>query len=265
MTTVPTSQIRTMPGTDVSIDQIDAVIFDMDGVVTDTARVHHQCWKEVFDAYLRRRAEKTGETFRPFETADYLRYVDGKPRYDGAANFLQSREIRLERGDPSDRPGYETVYGLANLKNHAFEETVAREGVHVFGSTVAFIRSLRKHGVLTALISSSRHARGILRSADIEDLFDEVVDGNDAVKHSLPGKPDPAIFLMAARQLDVDPGRSAAVEDALAGVEAARRGGFRLVIGVDRNSQADALRAHGANIVVDDLDDLNVDLISDNS
>ncbi len=254
-----------MPGTDVPVDQIDAVIFDMDGVVTDTARVHRACWKEVFDSYLRRRAERTGEAFRPFETADYLRCVDGKPRYDGAANFLSSRQIRLESGDPSDPPGYETVYGLANLKDRTFERAVAREGVQVFGSTVTFIRALRRHGVLTALISSSRHARGILRTADIENLFDEVVDGNDAVEHNLAGKPDPAIFLMAARQLAVDPGRSAVVEDALAGVEAARRGGFRLVIGVDRSSQADALRAHGANIVVDDLEGLNVDLISGNS
>jgi len=242
----------------VAFDRLDAVIFDMDGVVTDTARTHACAWKRVLDDFLHARAERTGEVFWPFGDEDYLRYVDGKPRYDGAESFLSSRRITLERGASSDPPGHNTVCALGNLKDREFERTVKEEGVKPFESTVTLIRSLRSHGIRTALISSSRHARTLLAAAGITDLFDAIVDGGDAEALELPGKPEPAIFLAAARQLAADPSRAAVVEDALAGVEAGRRGGFCFVVGIDRSSQADALREQGANVVVRDLSDLEL-------
>jgi trehalose 6-phosphate phosphatase len=249
---------ETTPKVGVPIGGLDAFIFDMDGVVTDTAGVHARCWKRVFDDFLRARSERTGEDLRLFEEEDYLRYVDGKPRYDGVESFLSSRMISLERGSSSDPPGYDTVCALGNLKDHEFERVVNEEGVKLFESTIAFIRTLRSHGIRTALISSSRHAKTMLAAAGITVIFDAIVDGADAEALGLPGKPEPAIFLAAARQLAVDPSRSVVVEDALAGVEAGHRGGFCLVIGVDRSSQAAALRQHGADVVVSDLSDLEL-------
>lgn len=236
-----------------SLDRFDAVIFDMDGVVTDTAGVHARCWKHAFDDVLCAQSRRTGEAVRRFDDDDYLRYVDGKPRYDGVESFLSSRAITLERGSPSDSPGYDTVCALGNLKDREFERVTAEEGVAVFESTLAFLRLLRSGHIGTALISSSRHARALLATAGITDLFDTIVDGVDAEALDLPGKPDPAIFLTAARQLGVAVVRSIVVEDALAGVEAGHRGGFGLVIGIDRSSLADALRHHGADLVVPDL------------
>jgi beta-phosphoglucomutase family hydrolase len=241
----------------VPIDRIDGVIFDMDGVVTDTARLHARCWKRVFDEYLRAHSE-TGETFRPFDEEDYLRYVDGKPRYDGVESFLSSRAITLEHGSSSDPPGYDTVCALGNLKDQDFEQAVREEGVTPFESTLTLLRSLRSLGISTALISSSRHARAILAAAGIANLFDVIVDGVDADTLGLPGKPDPAIFLTAARLLGIAPSRAVVVEDALSGVEAGHRGGFSFVIGIDRRSHADALRQHGADIVVEDLSDFEL-------
>lgn len=242
----------------VRIDELDAFIFDMDGVVTDTARVHAQCWKEVFDQYLRERSKRSREPFAPFTEDDYLRFVDGKPRYDGAASFLLSRGDDLRRGEPSDLPGYDSVSGIANLKDREFERLVTSHGVAPFPTTVSFIRSLRSRGLKTALISSSRHAKVILTAADIIGLFDVVVDGIEAEALALPGKPDPAIFLTAARLLEAAPSRSAVVEDALAGVEAGHRGHFGLVVGVDRVSHAGELREHGADLVVGDLAELEL-------
>ena len=242
----------------VRVDELDAVIFDMDGVVTDTATVHARCWKEVFDRYLQDRSKRSGEAFSEFTNDDYLRYVDGKPRYDGAASFLMSRGLDLARGEASDPPGYDSVCSIANLKDHEFERLVSSEGVAPFPTTVSFIHSLRSRQLRTALISSSRHAKVILGTAGILDLFDVVVDGIDAEALALPGKPDPAIFLTAARLLGVAPSRSAVVEDALAGVEAGRRGGFGLVVGVDHVSHADELREHGADVVVPDLAELEL-------
>ncbi|MGP0029266.1 MAG: HAD family hydrolase [Acidimicrobiales bacterium] len=244
--------------TPVSTDRFDAVIFDMDGVVTDTARVHASCWKLVFDDFLHHRSERSAEVFRPFDDGDYLRYVDGKPRYDGVESFLSSRQIALDRGLPSDPPGFDTVCALGNLKDREFERVVSRDGVTLFESTCRLIRTLRSRGIRTALISSSRHARTMLAATGITDLFDATVDGIDADALKLPGKPDPAIFLAAAGQLGVAASRAAVVEDALAGVEAGRRGGFSFVIGVDRTSHADALRAHGADVVVKDLSELEL-------
>jgi alpha,alpha-trehalase len=244
----------------VPVDRLDGVIFDMDGVVTDTARVHARCWKRVFDNHLRARSDGTGEPFRSFNEEDYLRYVDGKPRYDGVESFLSSRHITLEHGAPSDPPGYDTVCALGNLKDQEFERAVKEEGVTVFESTLTFLRSLRSLGVRTALISSSRHAKAILATAAITDLFDVIVDGVDAEALDLRGKPDPAIFLAAAHQLGVAPSRAAVVEDALAGVEAGHRGGFSFVIGIDRRSHPEALCRHGADAVVTDLADLELQI-----
>lgn len=183
--------------------------------------------------------------------------MDGKPRYDGVESFLASRHLRLPHGSPSDAPGHDTVCALGNLKDHEFERLVARDGVPVFDSTAGFIRSLREHRILTALISSSRHARVMLASASITDLFDAIVDGVDAEALGLPGKPDPAIFLTAARALSVSPSRAAVVEDAIAGVQAGRRGEFAFVIGINRAHHAAELREEGADVVVDDLSALN--------
>lgn len=238
---------------DLFIDRFDAVIFDMDGVVTDSAVVHEHCWKAVFDDFLRARADHSGEDLRPFDEDDYLHYVDGKPRYEGAASFLASRRIELERGAPSDPPGHETVCALANLKDRDFELHVSRDGVPVFDSTISLIHSLRSYGVKTALISSSRHATVLLESAQIAEVFDVVIDGVEAEAVGLAGKPDPAIFLAAASRLHVAPFRAVVVEDAEAGVEAGRRGGFGFVLGIDRGAHADALRRHGASAVVTDL------------
>ncbi len=237
----------------IQVDRFDAAIFDMDGVVTDSAKVHERCWKAVFDSFLGGRSDQNEEGLAPFTEDDYLRYVDGKPRYDGVASFLESRRISLYRGSPSDPPGQGSVCALGNLKDRAFEEAVAEGGVDAFASTVSFLRSLRSSAIKTALISSSRHARVLLATARITDLFDVIVDGVDADRLGLAGKPDPAIFLTAATRLGVSPGRAVVIEDAESGVEAGHRGGFGLVIGIDRSGHADALRRHGANAVVNDL------------
>jgi len=245
--TAPTSR------TPLPLERIAAVIFDMDGVVTDTASLHSRCWKLVFDEFLRGCPETAGADLRPFDDDDYLRFVDGKPRYDGVESFLSSRHLHLGRGSPSDPPGHGTVCALGNLKDHEFERLVAEDGVAVFDSTVDLIRSLREHRVRTALISSSWHARALLESAGIDDLFDAIVDGIDSDALHLPGKPDPTVFLTAARAVSIPPSRAAIVEDAIAGVQAGHRGSFGLVIGIDRGHHAEELRAQGADLVVTDL------------
>ena len=239
-------------------DRLDGVIFDMDGVVSDTARIHQRCWKLVFDDYLRHRSAGTGEDLRLFHEGDYVRYVDGKPRYDGVESFLASRHISLPRGTPSNAPGEESICALGNLKDRIFEQAVAEDGVSLFDSTIVFLRTLRSHGIRTALISSSRHARVMLETAGITNLFDTIVDGIDAEALGLPGKPDPAIFVAAAQRIDVAPARAAVVEDALAGVEAGHRGGFGFVIGIGIGSHADELLDHGASVVVADLSEFEL-------
>jgi beta-phosphoglucomutase family hydrolase len=239
---------------------VDAVVFDLDGVVTRTAIVHARAWKRLFDAFLEERSRRLGEPFVPFDIeADYLRHVDGKPREDGVADFLASRGIDLSRGDPSDPPDRETVHGLGNRKDTYFQEALAREGVEVYESTVELIRVLRGNGVRTAIVSSSRNCGPVLAAAGLTDLFDVKVDGIDAAELGLPGKPDPAMFLEAARRLGVDPARAAVFEDALAGVQAGRRGGFALVVGVDRGGNRDGLLASGATAVVDDLAEVSAE------
>jgi alpha,alpha-trehalase len=241
------------------LDRVDAVVFDTDGVLTDTASVHAAAWKRLFDEYLEQRAELFGEPFRPFEQLDYLRYVDGKPRYDGVAGFLASRGVELPWGDPSDPPDRETVCGLGNRKNGYFLGHLREHGVRAFGNSVALVRRLADNGVRRAVVSASRNMRVVLDAAGIRDLFEVEVDGVDAARLGLAGKPDPALFLEAAGRLGVAPARAAVVEDALAGVEAGRRGGFAVVVGVDRAGQAAELAERGADLVVDDLGRLDLD------
>jgi alpha,alpha-trehalase len=237
----------------------DGVIFDLDGVVTQTAAVHAASWKRLFDGYLRERAAREASApgdgpYRPFDLdADYARYVDGKPRYDGVRDFLASRGIELPRGDPSDPPDKETVCGLGNRKNDLFNAEVREHGVETYPSTIELIRHLHEVGIRVGLMSSSKNTAMVLDVTGTTDLFEVRVDGVVAAQVGLPGKPDPAMYLEAARRLGVEAARSVVVEDALSGVEAGRRGGFALVIGVDRLGQADALRKAGADVVVDDL------------
>ena len=257
--------------TSIARRDFDAVIFDLDGVVTQTAAVHAAAWKRLFDAYLASRRACAGEAapsggaapaadpLRPFDRdADYARYVDGKPRYDGVRDFLASRGIVLPPGDPSDPPEAETVCGLGNRKNDLFNAEVREHGVQTYPTTVALIRQLHAAGIRTGLMSSSKNTAMVLDVTGTTDLFEVRVDGVVAAEVGLPGKPDPAMYLETARRLGVEPARSVVVEDALSGVEAGRRGGFGLVIGVDRLGQAEALREHGADVVVDDLAEVTV-------
>lgn len=243
----------------VRVQDFDAAIFDLDGVVTRTARVHAAAWKRLFDEYLHQHAEKTGESFRPFDIEhDYRPYVDGKPRYDGVTSFLESRGIALPQGDPSDPLDRETVCGLGNRKDQYFHEILQKEGVEVFDSTVVLIRRLRNRHVRTALVSSSRNARAVIGAAGLTDLFDVCIDGYDVARLGLRGKPEPDLLLKAAEELGVQPDRAIVVEDALSGVQAGRAGKFGLVVGVDRAAQASELKRNGADIVVPDLADLHV-------
>ena len=246
----------------ISTSRHNAVIFDLDGVVTQTAAVHAAAWKRLFDTYLRERAagsEAPDPALRPFDAgSDYGLYVDGKPRYDGVRDFLASRGIELPWGDPSDPPERETVCGLGNGKNAFFNAEVEEHGVKTFPSTIALIHELRDAGVKVGLMSSSKNTAMVLRVTGTTDLFEVRVDGVVAAEIGLPGKPDPAMYLEAARRMGVEPARAVVVEDALSGVEAGRRGGFALVIGVDRLGQAAALAEAGADVVVDDLDEVSV-------
>ncbi len=235
-------------------DEVAACLFDMDGVVTQTAVVHAAAWQEMFDEFLRQRAESTGTEFVPFDPhADYDAYVDGKPRLDGTRSFLASRGIGLPEGSPDDPAGSPTVYGLSNRKNALVLAKLAAGGVQVYDGSVAYIRAVRAKGISTAIVSSSKNTRQVLESAAIADLFDVRVDGLVAAERGLRGKPAPDTFLAAAEALHVPPGRAAVFEDALAGVEAGRAGHFALVVGVDRVGQAAELSEHGADIVVQDL------------
>ncbi|HOK28108.1 MAG TPA: beta-phosphoglucomutase family hydrolase, partial [Methanomassiliicoccaceae archaeon] len=241
------------------LNGIDAFILDMDGVVTNTSRVHAAAWKRAFDELLRERS-RSGENFTPFdERSDYLRYVDGKPRYEGAASFLASRGISLPYGDPSDGPEEHTVHGVGNRKNHYFVEHLERYGAEPYDTTVSFIRDMLSRGYRFALFTASKNAEKVLESSGLGDLFEVVVDGNDAQELGLRGKPSPDIILEAARRLGVSPDRAVVIEDALAGVEAGSAGGFATVIGADRGEQAAELKAHGADIVVRDLSELVVE------
>jgi beta-phosphoglucomutase family hydrolase len=238
-------------------DTIRACLFDLDGVLTKTAVVHAAAWKEMFDEFLRRRSEQTGEPFVPFDSkADYDRYVDGKPRYDGVRSFLASRGIELPEGSPDDPPDAETVAGLGNRKNDLVLALLRRDGVEAYEGSVRYVEAVHDAGLPCAVVSSSANTQEVLRAAGLERLFQLRVDGLTARAENLKGKPAPDTFLAAARKLGVEPAAAAVFEDALAGVEAGRAGDFGLVVGVDRTGQADALREHGADVVVQDLSEL---------
>ena len=240
--------------------RFDAVIFDLDGVITDTASLHAAAWKEMFDEILKEIADPAGKMQAPFDKKeDYLRFVDGKPRRTGVVDFLASRNIELPEGRPDDPPGKATVYGLGSRKNNLFRQKLSENGPNVYESSIRLIRDLRASNIGIGVVSSSKNCRPILETAGIIDLFDAIVDGRDAAERNLPGKPAPDIFLAAARQLDVQPKRTAVVEDALAGVQAGKLGHFACVIGVDRNDQGAALAAHGADVVVTDLCEVGID------
>jgi beta-phosphoglucomutase family hydrolase/RpiB/LacA/LacB family sugar-phosphate isomerase len=241
----------------VTRDRYEAVLFDMDGVITDTASIHASCWKTMFDEFLKKKAAQNGEPFRPFDIAtDYKLYVDGKPRYHGVRDFLKSRAIVLPEGTPQDPPSAETVCGLGNRKNELVNERLASGGAEAYPGTVAFIMYLRRLGIKTAVVTSSQNCQAVLQAAKVEDLFDARVDGDVLVKYHLAGKPAPDSFLKAAEMLGVSPLRAVVVEDAISGVRAGAEGGFRLVIGVDRKRNAEELKAQGAHIVVNDLAEL---------
>jgi alpha,alpha-trehalose phosphorylase len=236
----------------------DAVLFDLDGVVTHTARLHAAAWKDLFDDFLRRRAGQRGERFLPFDAkADYLSHVDGKPRYEGVRSFLAARGIVLPEGDPTDAPDATTIHGLGRRKDALFMDRLRTEGVEVFAPAVALIRTLRAQGLKTAVVTSSRNGREVLQASELEHLFDVRMDGMDAEAFGLEGKPHPDPFLKSAELLGVAPGRAVVIEDAISGVEAGRRGGFALVVGVDRGGNREALAAHGADVVVADLRELD--------
>jgi len=236
---------------------IRACLFDLDGVLTQTAKVHAAAWKEMFDAYLLERANRTGERFVPFDpVADYDQYVDGKPRYDGVRSFLASRGIELPEGDPNDPPSAETVHGLGNRKNELVLALLKRDGVEAYEGSVRYVQAVRAAGLHTAVVSASANCKDVLEAAGIENLFEVRIDGIVVEQRHLRGKPAPDTFLAAAKEVGVQPAEAAVFEDALAGVEAGRAGRFGFVVGVDRTGQREALLEHGADIVVSDLAEL---------
>jgi len=237
-----------------------ACLFDLDGVLTETAKIHSKAWKQMFDAYLRGRAEREGEDFVEFDAGeDYNDYVDGKPRYDGVRSFLASRGIELPEGSEDDPPDAETVCGLGNRKNQLVLELMKRDGVQAYPGSVRFVEAARDAGLRRAVVSSSANCEAVLRAAGIEELFEERIDGVVAKREELRGKPAPDTYLAAAKALGVEPAAATVFEDALSGVEAGRAGDFGFVVGVDRVHHADALREHGASVVVTDLAELLAD------
>jgi trehalose 6-phosphate phosphatase len=239
-----------------SRSEYDAAIFDMDGVVTRTAKVHLRAWKQMFDDYLKKHS---GDKGRPFNDEDYRRYVDGKPRYEGVKSFLASRGIELPYGTSEDGPEQETVCGLGNRKNRLFRRLIEENGVEVYAPAVDLLHRLRSAGFKTAVVSSSENCVAVLEAAGLLDLFDVKADGVDSKELGLEGKPSPDIFLVAAERLEVGPDRAVVLEDAISGVKAGERGHFALVIGVDRTGHGDDLKAKGADIVVTDLSTLDVE------
>jgi beta-phosphoglucomutase family hydrolase len=236
---------------------VRACLFDLDGVLTETATVHAAAWNEMFDSYLRERALRTGEEFVPFDpVADYGEYVDGKPRADGVRSFLSARGIEPPEGDPSDPAGAETVSGLGNRKNELVLGMIRERGVEAYPGSLRYLEAAREADMPLALVSSSSNAQDVLVAAGIEGFFEARIDGVVAERDHLNGKPSPDTFLAGARELGVEPDEGAVFEDALAGVAAGRAGGFACVVGVDRVGHGEALREHGASVVVADLAEL---------
>jgi beta-phosphoglucomutase family hydrolase len=238
-------------------EKVRACLFDLDGVLTDTASVHKKAWKMMFDAYLRERAERTGEEFVPFDPdGDYLKFVDGKKREDGVRAFLASRSIELPQGDPEDGPDAETVYGLGNRKNEVFLKILREQGVKVFEGSRRYLEAVAAAGLGIAVVSSSANTRDVLKMTGLDRFVQQLVDGVTMREENITGKPAPDSFLRAAQLLGVAAGEGAVFEDAIAGVQAGHAGGFGFVVGVDRVGQAEALLRGGADIVVTDLAEL---------
>jgi beta-phosphoglucomutase family hydrolase len=238
-------------------EKVRACLFDLDGVLTDTASVHKKAWKMMFDAYLRERAERTGQEFVPFDPdGDYLKFVDGKKREDGVRAFLASRSIELPQGDPEDGPDAETVYGLGNRKNEVFLKILREQGVKVFEGSRRYLEAVAAAGLGIAVVSSSANTRDVLKMTGLDRFVQQLVDGVTMREENIPGKPAPDSFLRAAQLLGVAAGEGAVFEDAIAGVQAGHAGGFGFVVGVDRVGQAEALLRGGADIVVTDLAEL---------
>ena len=248
------------PPRSITPERFEAVLFDLDGVLTATAKVHAACWKRMIDEFLQQQARRDSSVFVPFDIrTDYPRYVDGKPRYEGVQSFLAARGLCLPYGAADDPPQRRTVCGLGNRKNDLIQTVLAADGVETYPDALSVVRAVRARGLKTAVVSSSRNCRAILEAAHMTDLFDLRLDGGTAAELKLKGKPAPDTFLAAARQLGAPPQRAVVIEDALVGVQAGCAGGFGLVVGVARRAQADeaqALREHGADIVVTDLRDL---------
>jgi len=237
--------------------RVTACLFDLDGVLTETATVHAKAWKQAFDDYLRDRAARLGEKFVEFDPgADYNEYVDGKPRYDGVRSFLASRGIELPEGDPGDPPDAETVCGIGNRKNELVLELMKRDGVRAYPGSVRFVEAAGAAGLRRAVVSSSANCQDVLEAAGIADLFEARIDGIVTDEKHLKGKPAPDTYLAGAAALGVEPAAACVFEDAVSGVEAGRAGNFGHVVGVDRVDHAAALRGHGADVVVDDLAEL---------
>jgi beta-phosphoglucomutase family hydrolase len=237
--------------------QVRACLFDLDGVLTDTASLHRKAWKSMFDAYLRERSQRNKEQFVPFDAAaDYQTYVDGKKREDGVRSFLGSRGITLPDGQPDDDPAADTVYGLGNRKNHLFQEMLQRHGVDVFEGSRHYLEAVSSAGLGIAVVSSSANTREVLEVTGLDRFVEHRVDGVTMRDEHIPGKPAPDAFLRGAQLLDVAPDQAAVFEDALSGVAAGRAGHFGFVVGVDRVGQSEALRHNGADVVVTDLSEL---------
>ena len=240
-----------------ALDHFDAMLFDMDGVITRSAKGHGQLWKVVFDDFLRQFSVRHNLPFKPFDAgSDYHDFVDGKPRYDGVGSFLASRGIMIPFGEPTDDEGTETCCGIGNRKNKLFLEHMEKVGVSVFETSVAFVRDVRSSGKKIAVVSASKNAEYVLRRADIFELFDVIVSGREAAALSLAGKPAPDTYLKAMELLDTKPDRSVVFEDSVTGVQAAKTAGVGLIVGVDRAEDCAALLWHGANVVVNDLCEL---------
>jgi len=238
-------------------DTIRGCLFDLDGVLTKTAKVHDAAWREMFDEFLRARSRANGEQFVPFDpVSDYEDYIDGKPRADGTRSFLAARGIELPEGHEDDPPDAQTVHGLGNRKNQILLAKIRSDGVEAYDGSVRYVRAVRDAGLRRAVVSSSANCRDVLAAAHIEDLFEVRIDGVVAERDQLRGKPAPDTFLAGARALGLEPAEAAVFEDALAGVEAGRAGSFGFVLGVDRVGQADELSKHGADAVVTDLSEL---------
>ncbi len=262
MTTPPAAsapqQSETPQPVGIGLDgSIRVCLFDMDGVLTKTATVHAAAWKQTFDTLLRTLSERNSRPFEPFDDVkDYEQYVDGKPRADGVRSFLISRGIDLPEGSPDDPPTAETVQGVGNAKNDAFNTLLRTQGVERYEGSVRYVQAARAAGLRTGVVTSSANCDAVLEAANMADLFDATFDGNDLREHNLLGKPAPDSYLAAARALGAEPAQAAVFDDAQAGVQAGRAGEFGKVIGVDRLGQTEALFAHGADLVVTDLDQL---------